>query len=419
MMIAVSEATIFSPAKVRSWLETETGPILTPVQEQAQKLRDEMRDAIQNLSEVSRMLLDNSAKEIEKRNMRVYNRARALNKLARLFIDRLKKLTVPDEVSYDNLSKFAQETQKVFIVTDIDIKNWFPRISPFFIMDRRRFQTIYDKTKESLTALNNFLSTEYIKTKTLEETLQLIDDMHNLEDQLSNVKAEKTNVQNERLPIEKEIAELEQKIANLQNEGPVDQLFMIEAEIEKLNKEIKHSLRHLQKAFKKLNALAYQGGGAGLTPDELAKLEQYFQTPFRALSREHPGYPMLKQILQKTERLMNEGKLKLKSDKARKAEKAITSILKRDSLANLYRRSADTVAKERTLLNSTKMEEIKHNLTELQEQTKLLKARKSSVEAHESVKERAYNELLERLHSTKRTIEKNVLSSINKQIHIE
>ena len=76
------------------------------------------------------MLFDTSSKEIEKRNMKVYNRARALNKLARLFLDRLKKLNPPEQVSYDSLNRYAQETQKVILVTEIDIKNWFPRISP-------------------------------------------------------------------------------------------------------------------------------------------------------------------------------------------------------------------------------------------------------------------------------------------------
>jgi hypothetical protein len=51
----------------------------------------DMNAAIQSVGDVSKMLLDNSTREIEKRNMKVYNRARALNKLAHLFLDRLKK----------------------------------------------------------------------------------------------------------------------------------------------------------------------------------------------------------------------------------------------------------------------------------------------------------------------------------------
>ena len=147
---ALSETAKFSSKEIKGWLENETHSTLSPVQSQAQKLRDDMRVAVQNVTDVSKMLLDNSAKEIERRNMRVYNRARAMNKLARLFLDRLKKVNAPDQVSYDNLNRFAQETQKAFMVTDIDIKNWFPRISPFFIMDRRRFLTVHEKAKMTL-----------------------------------------------------------------------------------------------------------------------------------------------------------------------------------------------------------------------------------------------------------------------------
>jgi hypothetical protein len=414
----VSEVVKFSSNEIKSWLENQTSSILTPVHAQAQQLRDDMHMAIQNVADVSKMLLDDSAKEIEKRNMRVYNRARALNKLARLFLDRIRKVNVPDQVSYDNLNKFAQETQKVFIVTDIDIKNWFPRISPFFIMDRRKFLAVHEKAKESLAALSDFLSKEYVKTKTLEETFQLVNDLHNLEKQLSDVEVEKTRIENERLPLEKEIAELEQKTAELQSKGLINQLFLLEAEKEKLNKELKHALRRLQKPFKKMQALALQRGGAGLTIDERNMLEQYLKKPFEAFAAEEADYPLLKQILQKMARLMSEGKLKLKSDKARKAKQTLNGILKRDSLANLYKRCAEVAERERQILNSAKMEEVKISLSEYQEQTKQLKARKTSVEAHEAVKERAYNEILNKIGSHKRAIEKNVYSSLGKKVQI-
>ena len=415
----MSEAIQFTSDNIRGWLQEETGSILTPVHEQAKKRRDDMRDSIQSVTDVSKTLLDNSAKEIEKRNMRVYNRARAMNKLARLFTERIRKVTVPDEVSYDNLNKFAQETQKVFMVTDIDIKNWFPRISPFFIMDRRKFLAVHEKAKESLEALNDFLSKEYIKTKTLEETFQLIDELHSLETELSAVEVERKSIENERVPIEQEIADLEQKIAELQGEGPVEQLFLVEAEIEKLNKELKHALRHMQKPFKKMRALALYRGGAGLTQDERSMLELYLEKPFKALTTEAAGYPVLKQILQKMVRLMDEGKLKLKSDKARKAEQDINGILKGEFLAKIYKRCADVAAREKELLNSSKMEEIKSNLSEYQEQTKRLNAKRDRVEAHEAVKERAYNEIISKIDNHKRTIEKNVQSSLGQTIQIK
>jgi len=414
----VSEVANFSSNEIKSWLEDETSSILTPVHAQAKELRDDMHNTIQDVAEVSKMLLDNSTKEIEKRNKRVYNRARALNKLARLFIERIRKVNVPDQVSYDRLNKFAQETQKVFIVTDIDIKNWFPRVSPFFIMDRRKFLAVHEKAKESLAALNDFLTKEYVKTKTLEETFQLIRDLHNLEKQLPDVEAEKTNIKNERLPIEKEIAELEQKTTELQSRGPVAQLFLVEAEIAILTKELKHALRHLQKSFKKMQALALYRGGAGLTPDERNKLSQYLEKPFKALATEEAGYPLLTQILQKLAGLMNEEKLKLKSDKKRKAERALKGVLESDSLAKIYKRCVDVATRESQILNSPKMAEIKRDLLVFQEKSKQLKVRKARVEAHEAVKEHAYNTIVSRISSHKKAIEKNVHSSLGKKIQI-
>jgi hypothetical protein len=414
----VSEVTTFSSNDIEGWLKEQTSSILTPVQAQAQKLRDEVRDSIQSFAGVGKMLVDNSSKEIEKRNMRTYNRARAMNKLARLFTERVKKVNAPEQVSYDNLNKFAQEIQKVFIVTDIDIKNWFPRISPFFIMDRRKFLAVHEKAKVSLAALNDFLTKEYVKTKTLEETFQLIDELHSLEAQLSDAEAERKSIESERVPIEEELAELEKKCAKLQDEGPVDQLFMVESEIEKLNKELKQSLRHLQKPFKKIRALSLYRGGAGLTQDERDMLELYLESPFKAFKLEAAGYPVLKQILQKLTRLMNEDKLKLKSDKARKAEQDMTAILERNSLAKIYARCAEVAARERELLNSAKMEEIKRNLSVYQEQTKRLTVRKARVESHEAVKQQAYNDIVNRINNHKKTIEKNVHGALGQKIQI-
>jgi hypothetical protein len=408
----------FSSTEIKNWLENETSSTLTPVHAQAQKLRDETRAALQSLSDASKMLLDNSAREIEKRNMRIYNRARALNKLARLFLDRLKKLNAPDQVSYDSLNRFAQDAQKVFTVIEIDIKNWFPRISPFFIMDRRKFLVFYEKAKLTLAALNDFLNREYVKTKTLEETFQLINELHALEKQLSEVAAQREDLKNERLPIEKEIAELEQKIVELKSKGPVDQLFGVEAETEALNSELKHKLRHLQKPFIKMQALAFQGGGAGLTPDELSKLSQYLEKPFKALATEEVGYPVLKQILQKLARLMAEDRLKLKADKARKAEQILSEILQRDVLAGIYARCADLAARERQLLNSAKLDEVRGNISMFQEQVGHHKARKISVEAHEAIKEQEYNAVMDRIRGHKNAIEKNVYSSLSKQVQI-
>ncbi len=407
-----------SSGEVKHWLENQTSSILTPVHAQAKKLRDDMNMAIQGVGDVSKMLLDNSTREIERRNMRIYNRARALNKLAHLFLDRLKKLNLPEEISYDTVSRYAQEIQKVLMVTEIDIKNWFPRISPFFIMDRRKFLTVYERAKQAYAILNDFVTKEYIKTKTLEEAFQLLNELQNVQKQLVTIGEEKEKIKNERIPIEKEIAELEQKIGELKNSGPIDKLNLVNAEIDTLSGELKHSLRHLQKPFIKMQALATSGGGGGITPDELSRVNQYLEKPLDAFTTEENGYPMLREILEKLESLMAEDKLKLKQDKARKAEQSLNEILRKDSLAKLQIRCVEMATTKEQLLASSKMDEIKRSLSVLQEQVDQLKARKTSIETHETVKENTYNEALEKISNLKRSIERNIYSSIEIKVQI-
>ena len=407
-----------SSDEVKRWLENKTSSILSPVHAQAKRLRDDMNAAIEAVRDVSQMLLDNSTREIERRNMKVYNRARALNKLAHLFLDRLKKITPPEEISYDTLSKYAQEIQKVFIVIDIDIKNWFPRISPFFIMDRRKFSAIYERSKQAYATLNDFVTKEYVKTKTLEEAFQLLNELQNVQQQLASIGEEKGKITDERTPIDKEIAELEQKITELKNSGPIDKLNAVNAEIDVLSCELKHSIRYLQKPFIKMQALATTGGGGGITPDELSKVNQYLENPFEALIAEEIGYPMLKEILQKLEGLMAEDKLKLKSDKARKAEQSISEILKTDALLKLQTKCVEMATTSEQLSGSPMMDEVKRNLSVFQAQLDQLKARKTSLETHEAVKENAHKEAVDKISNLKRSIERNIYSSIEIKVQI-
>ncbi len=417
-MLTESTTKFSTSIDAKRWLEGQTVTVLTPVHAQAKKLRDDMNLQVQALIDVSKFLLDVSNKEIEKRNMKLYNRARALNKLAHLFLDRLKKIVAPEQVTYDSISKYVQEIQKVFLVTDIDIKNWFPRISPFFIMDRRRFLAVYEKAKQSYNTLNDYVNREYVKTKTLEEALQQLNDLQGIEKHLLTIQEDKNSIKNERVPLEQEIADLEQKIVELQSGGPIDKLNLINTEIENLSNELKNALRHLQKPFIKMQALATSGGGGGITPDELVKINQYLDKPFDALAQEQTGYPILREILEKLEVMMTKDTLKLKPDKARKAEQTANDILRKNMLDSLQIRCKEMAQNRDHLLSSSKLDEINHNLAQYQEQVNLLKARKTSVETHESVKASSYQETVDKISSLKRIIEKNIATALDKKIQI-
>ncbi len=87
-------------------------------------------------------------------------------------------------------------------------------------------------------------------------------------------------------------------------------------------------------------------------------------------------------------------------------------------MAKLQIRCAEMESNKEHLLASSKMDEINQCIAQYQEQVDLLKARKTSVETHETVKENAYKEAEDKISNLKRTIERNVYSSIDKKIQI-
>jgi hypothetical protein len=415
----LSDVARYSSKDIRGWLERETASIFIPVHAKAQKLLDEMHKTLESLAEVSKMLLDNSGKEIEKRNMKTYRRARALNKLARLFLDRMHQVKAPEKVSYDSFNKFTQDVQKVFIVTDVDVRNWFPRISPFFILDRRKFLTIFEKAKELLKEFQNFLAKEYVKSKTLEETFQLSDKVLALEQHLMNLKEQRTRTENEKASVDREIAETEQRVIDLKGKGSISQLNQTGTEIDALRAEVKHSFQHLQKPFIKLQALATHGEGSGLTPEELRKLQQYLENPFDALSTEASGYPILRTMLLKLNRSISEGKLKLKPEKARKAEQTIGNILSKNSLIELHQKCADALTRKTRISTSEELTVMQQNLSRLQGHLENLARKKGIVETEQNSMQRAYNETQEKIRNSKSEIEKNIFSFTGKNVHVE
>lgn len=414
----LSDVLEFNSKNIKAWLERETGSLFIPIHSKTRRLLDSMRKSLEDLSDVSKMLLENSGKEIEKRNMRVYGRARALNKLARLFVDRTKLIRIPDKVTYDNLNGFVQETQRAFFVTETDVKNFFPRVSPFFILDRRKFQAVFEKARESLRELNGFLTREYVKTKTLEETFQIIDELQVLEEQAVVQKEQKITSESEKAEIEREIAETQQRMASLKNKGTLSLLNQMNMEIDALSVEMKHSLQHLQKPFIKLQSLALHGEGSGLTPEEINKLGKYIEDPFDAFATEEAGYPLLKQILEKMRQAISEDKLKLKPEKTRKAEQVLESILNQSSLAGLHQKSVDVSMRRKQLSSSIEVAEIEKDLSKLREQVEALERRKRIVEGEQIARERAYSETVEKIRNHKTEIERNVFNFMNKKIRV-
>lgn len=406
-------------SEVKAWLENETGSVLTPVHVKAQKLLNEMNKALGDLVDASRMLLENSRKEIEKRNLRTFGRAKALNKLAKLFLERFQQIKVPEKPSYREFEEFVKNARETFGVTDIDIRNWFPRISPFFILDRGKFVRAFEKAKESLKELNDFLTKEYVKTKILEDAFKLIEDVGALEVQLTTMNDQIKKIEDEKIKFERETFEVQQKMFELKSKTELSKLNEIDLEMENLRREVEYSLRHLQKPFVKLQSLALHGEGSGLTPEELKKLNQYTADPFEAFSTEDADYPILRQILRKVLGLMSNGKLKLKQDKERKAKQAIEEILKGNSLASLHKKCVDARMRKNQISTSAALMETRTELSKLQEHFERLKKKREALESEGDMMERSYKETLGKIQNYKGQIEKNIFDFTGKKVKIE
>ncbi|MGB9959929.1 MAG: hypothetical protein ACPLKQ_05365 [Candidatus Bathyarchaeales archaeon] len=405
--------------EVKAWLESETGAVLTPVHVKAQKLLNEMNKALGDLVDASRILLENSQKEIEKRNMRTFKRAKALNKLAKLFLERFQQIKVPEKPSYREFESFVKTAREAFGVTDIDIRNWFPRISPFFILDRGKFVRVFEKAKETLKELNDFTAKEYVKTRILEDTFKLIEDIASLEAQLNVLNGQIKKNKEEKAKVEEEIVDVQQKIAGLIGKAELGQLKELEAEMANLRMEVESRLRHLQKAFVKLQSLALHGEGSSLTPEELKKLNHYLADPFEAFSTENAGYPILKQILSKVLGLISNGKLKLKQDKERKAKQEIEKILKENSLASLHEQCVAARLRKNQLSTSAALMETRIELSKLQEHFERLKKKREALESEGYMVERNYKDALGKIQNYKGQIEKNIFDFTGKKVKIE
>jgi hypothetical protein len=375
-----------------------------------------MEGELEGITEASRILLENSNKEIEKRSKKTLGRARALNKLAKIFIRRTRQIEVPEEVSYIRLHNFAELTQKAFVATEVDIRNWFSRISPFFILDRRRFQAVFEKAKNSLKDLQSFLRDDYIKTKTLEETLQLIDVLLHQEEQLENLKNQVEKIQTEKTSFEQRITETKNEIEELKNQENLSRIEEIDKEVKRLRKEVKRYFRHLRKPFMKFQRLIFREGG--LTPTESKRLENYIKRPFRTFSTEDEGYPNLKNILRKMNDAIDNDKFNLKSSRKRKAKEDIEELLTNDSLAVLHQKIREMATRKRQLTTSAETERTKDKLQELREKVKKTKKTKERIKLEEARIDRNFKETQKNIREQKKEIEQNILDFLGKKILI-
>jgi CHASE3 domain sensor protein len=403
---------------VRKWLEQETLPIVEPLRAEGKTLLDDIKSKLNDVQETSDKLLENAEKEMTKGVTKTYRRARVLAKLAKSFLEMIEKVNIPDQISREKLHMAVEDLERTLETMGRERGRWFPLISPYFIIDRRRFDVVLKRAADSIKELRDFSSNEYAKAEIVEKAFFIIDKLSQSSIELAEAKEHMKKTESRREILEKQIAENQQKITLIQSKSEVVDLVRVNEEIEELKKKVKHNLRHLQKPFLKFQTLA-SGPSYPLPPDELKKLGEYLSNPFEAFATEPEGYPTLKKILQKMEDAMAEGKLKLKSSRLRNAKDQIDSVLKKDSLAPLHQNCTEILSQMQQLAMSRTIASSRNEAAQLQEDLKDLVKQKELADSRGAVLENEIRKTSEKIEEQKKELEKTILELTDKNVQID
>ena len=402
---------------IKEWLEQETAPIVEPLKTEGTLLLNNVRERLDDVREICEKLMRNSEIEMTKNSRKTYRRAKILNKLAKYAIETIDNVEFPDLISSESLQMACDDLEKALAVIGRERAKWFPRISPFFIVDRRRFDAAFGKTVKSLEKLRSFSSQGYTKAKIVEDSFLMVDKLSQSLKKLDEVEEQKKKMKLRRNILEKNIDERQQKIMLIQSRDEVSKLAQTNEKIEGLKEELRYNFRRLQKPFLKFQTLA-RGPGYPLPPDEMKKLDEYLTRPFEAFATEDEGYPLLKKLLRKMDDAMTKGKLKLKSTRLKKAQTQINSILHKDALISLHQSCKEAFYDKQRLSTSKAMTTLRKESAQLQKKLEELQKQKELVDSRVAAVDNEHKGALEKIENQKKELETTILELTGKEVHV-
>jgi len=400
----------------KPWLEKETENLLQPLNEQGKKIVTKVEERLSDARETCEKLVEEGSKETERG--KAIRKAKVTQKLSRYFLKQIDKIVFPEKLSFNELDKLHKDLEKMFSSIARERNAWFPRISPLFIIARKRVDFAFSRLAGSISELGTFLSDDYSKARVAEklfleteETLKLLNELGKYEKHKAIIEKKKQNLQ-------KKIENGERNLDATKSSTELDNLSEINQKIQQLKKQVRYNLRHLQKPFLKFANLA-RGPGHALTAEEVEKLNHYLKDPFFALVTEKTGYPVLKSILKKIERAIDDGKLKLKSSRLRKGREEINAILNKNKLDSLHQNCTHAFSLENQIISSEETQVAKMKLKQLERKLGELQKRKEIVVARFDALEREHTQLLEKIREQKMMLEKSVFEVLEKRVNLE
>ena len=402
---------------IKEWLEQETALIVEPLKTEGTLLLNNVRERLNDVREICEKLMRNSEIEMSKNSRKTYRRAKILNKLAKYAIETIDNVEFPDLISSESLQMACDDSEKALTMVGKERAKWFPLISPYFMLDRRRFDVAFGKAMKSLEKLRSFSSHGYTKTKIVEDSFLMVDKLSQSLKKLDEVEEQKKEMESRRSILEKNMDESQQKTVLIQSRDEVSELAQTNRKIEGLKEELRHNFRHLQKPFLKFQTLA-RGPGYPLPPDEMKKLDEYLTRPFETFATEDDGYPLLKKLLRRMDDAMTKGKLKLKSTRLKKAQTQINSILHKDALISLHRSCKEAFYDKQRLSTSKAMTTLRKESTQLQRELEELQKQKELVDSRVTVMDNEHKEVLEKIETQKKELENTIFELTGKEVHV-
>ena len=400
----------------RPWLEKETTSVLSPLNKQGEKILDKVRDRLNDVSQACEKLGEEAKKEIERG--KAVRKGRLTEKLTRHFLKQIEKIVFPEKLSFSELEKLHKDLEKTLSSISQERSAWFPRISPSFILARRRVDFAITRLASPVAELHNFLSGAYLKAKTVEELFMKTDEMVRLLSETGEYKRRKAGVKERLQLIEKQIEEVERDFASIKDSTELGNLAEIKQKGQQLRKQVKHELRHLQKPFIKFAKLA-RASGHNLSPGEVEKLSQYLKDPFTALATEESGYPKLKSILRKVGQAIDEGKLRLKGSRLKKGREEIDEIVNKNKLDGLHHESVHIFSSTQRLLSSKETQAAQNRSEQLSGKLEELRKQREMVEARVDELDKGHGQSLEKAGEQKKALEKMVYESLAKHVDLK
>ncbi|UCG36000.1 MAG: hypothetical protein JSV64_05045 [Candidatus Bathyarchaeota archaeon] len=410
----VSESIEIRAEGLKAWLEREAAKSLLPLNKQGARITEKIEARLSDVRRACEKLAEEAKKETEKG--RAARKSKATEKLSRYFLKQIDAIGFPDDMTFSELNKAHRDSKKMLSLVSRERAVWFPRISPLFILARRRVDFAFVRLTNEISTLGKFLSDDYVRARDIEKLLSESDEIARLQDALNRVDRRKSVVANRLQTVQSEIEESQRGIEDAENIEQLGELTEINQTIQMLASKVKHEIRHLEKPFIKflnLRSAAYPLGSG-----EVERLNMYLKDPFTALAMEEDGYPILKSILLKIEHAINESKLKLKRSRLRKALEEIDAILRNHKLEALQKDCSKAFSLRKRLISTDETAAAKRALKELHGKLAELQRRKKSIEARFSRVENQRFELIGKLGEQKKIIEDLVCEVLEKKINL-